>query len=167
MRASYPAVATAIVLGAMVAGAQETNRTAELAGREAELVAAALIRENGQLREELSRLKREIGQMTMELAQAKAGLDAAGRGSTTNAIDTTGWQVVEINHELGLVVVDAGRPSGLQKSDLMYVMRDRTMVARARAVDVRERITGARIEEILVAGGPKRGDRVVRGEVPR
>lgn len=170
MRTLCSAAAALVALWATVAGGQETNRTADLAGREAQMVASELIRQNGALREEVAKLRAEIEQLTLSLAQAKAGLDAAGRTGQTNGPTVAGgrgWQVVDVNRALSLVVFDAGRSGGQKKDDVVFVMRGRDAVARARVVDVREHISGARIEEVLQAGGPERGDRVVMGDVPR
>jgi hypothetical protein len=169
MRLLLPAVCAAVFWTAATADGQETNRVVDLAGREAQIVASALIRQNGQLREEVARLRSEVEHLTLELAQAKAGLDAVGRsaGTNTTAASGGGWQVVDVNRGLGLVVFDAGRAGGQKKNDLVFVMRGRDAVARARVVDVREHITGAQIEEVLQSGGPERGDRVVMGDTPR
>lgn len=169
MRLFLPAVCAAVTMAAAGAGGQETNGLVGLAGREAQIVASALIRQNGQLREEVARLRGEVEQLTIALAQAKAALDAAGRSTGTNAAaaGSGGWQVVDVNRGLGLVVFDAGRSGGQKQNDLVFVMRGRDAVARARVVDVREHITGAQIEEVLQSGGPERGDRVVMGDTPR
>ena len=153
-----------------------------VAGREAQLAAVALMKQNEALRIELTRLREEVAKMTLALAQAKAELDEAKIGknggspqavseaaTTAGAATVTadGWQITEVNPDLKLVVLDAGRASGLKQGMLLYALRGEKPGARLRVVDVRERITGAVIEEILGAGSPEKGDRVVLVTAPK
>lgn len=157
-----------------------------VAGREARLAAAALLRQNEALRVEVARLREEVGKLTLAFAQAKAELDeaTAGRGAA-GARDTAPaeagtdggpgaatvaagrWLITDVNPDLKLVVLDAGRSSGLRQGMKLYAMRGEKPGARLRVADVRERITGAVIEETWLEGGPVKGDQAVLMAAPK
>ena len=171
----------------MLAGAASCAGAADdgnVAGREAQLAAAALVKQNEALRAEVNRLREEVAKLTMTLAQAKAELDeakvskggnAAQQGGTAVAPDSGGaatmtadsWQITDVNPDLKLVVLDAGKDSGLKQGMMLYSLRGEKPAARLRVVDVRERMTGAVVEEILSGGNPEKGDRVILMAVPK
>ena len=171
----------------LLAGAVLCARAADdgnVAGREAQLAAAVLVKQNEALRAEVNRLREEVAKMTVALAQAKAELDeakvakggnAAQQNATTVVPDAGGaatvtaesWQITDVNPDLKLVVLDSGRASGLKQGMMVYALRGEKPAARLRVVDVRDRMTGAVIEEILGAGSPEKGDRVVLMSAPK
>ena len=65
-----------------------------------------------------------------------------------------------MNQALGVVVLDAGLGLGIRPGMLFGVLRDDRVVGRLRAVDVRERIAGAVLEE-TEGEWPEAGDRAV------
>jgi hypothetical protein len=122
-------------------------------------------------RTEAERLKRQVGYLSEALARARleadglrAGADrarearAAG-GEATLAV--TEFAVREVSRDLGLLVVDGGRPQGLRPGMALRVVRGGRTVARARVVDVRVRIAGAVIEDRTRWQYPETGDRAV------
>jgi hypothetical protein len=150
--------------------------------KEAQLAAAALSKLNETLRAEIGRLREELAKLTMELARAKANLDeakvaGAGKGqsseqsvdtaSTTGEAASRSWLITDVNPDLKLVVFEAGRASGVKQGMTLYALRGEKPGARLRVVDVRERMTGAVIEEILGSGSPEKGDRVVLMSAPK
>lgn len=170
-----------ILLAAAWFGARAEDPAVE--GREARLAAAALLRQNEALRVEVARLREEVGKLTLAFAQAKAELDeaTAGRGVRGTAPAEAGtdggpgaatvaagrWLITDVNPDLKLVVLDAGRSSGLRQGMKLYAMRGEKPGARLRVADVRERITGAVIEETWVEGGPVKGDQAVLMAAPK
>jgi len=165
----------ALVASAICAVADD----ATIAGKEAQMAAAALVKQNDALRAELARMKEEVARLTLSLAQARAEVDEAKlarSGSQTadvapvtsvNMIAADSWKVTEVNADLKLVVVDAGMASGLRRGMLLYALRSDKPVSRLRVVDVRERITGAVVEENFGAVRSEKGDRVVLMTQPK
>jgi hypothetical protein len=70
-------------------------------------------------------------------------------------------RLVDVNAELGLVILDQGARQGVRYGLPLTVLRDRRRVARIRVVDVRERIAGAAVEETARGDYPQTGDRAV------
>ena len=152
---------------------------AAMAGKEAQMAAAALAKQNDALRAELVRMKEEVARLTLSLAQARAEVDEAmlaRSGSQpadvapvagASSIVADGWKITEVNADLKLVVMDAGTASGLRRGMLLYALRSDKPVSRLRVVDVRERITGAVVEENFGAVRPEKGDRVVLMTQPK
>ena len=148
--------------------AGEPMKDVALESREARLAGEALAGENARLRLENERLAEHVRVLTVELAgkameldlasQSDRGGDAAG---VVADLGGTSIRVVEVNEELNLVVLDAGRFAGVRPGMVFAVVRDRTVVARVRAVDVRDRLTGATIESKQADGNPRRQDRVI------
>jgi hypothetical protein len=71
---------------------------------------------------------------------------------------------VDVNEDLGMVVIDAGRADGLRAGMLFSVLRDQNAIARVRVADVRDTISGAVIEDM--SGYPKKGDHLVFWKQP-
>lgn len=152
---------------------------AAIAGKEAQMAAVALAKQNDALRAELVRMKEELARLTLSLAQARADVDEARLArsgshsadvalvASANNIAADGWKITEVNTDLKLVVMDAGSASGLRRGMLLYALRSDKPLSRLRVVDVRERITGAVVEENFGSGSPEKGDRVVLMTQPK
>lgn len=71
-------------------------------------------------------------------------------------------RLLEVNRELGMLVMDTGARQGVRAGMVLMVMREKRSLARVRVVDVRRRVAGAVIEELLSgAPYPGPGDRLV------
>ena len=156
------------VLMAQMATAGGTAPDEALESREAKMAGTALAEENAQLRLENEQLAERVHGLTVELAGKAMELDLArqaGSGGevagSAGKLEVTSIRVIEVNEELNLVVLDAGRKAGLRPGMVFAVVRDRTVVARVRAVDVRDRLTGATIESKQADENPRRQDRVI------
>jgi hypothetical protein len=114
---------------------------------------------------EVEFLKRQVQYLADELAGARAESDAlkarldrkrfdeAGGAGTETAFDQVeGWgkdyKILEINEELGIAVLKAGRRQGIRPGLQFAVMRGDRAIARLRVIDVRETIAGAVLEKI-------------------
>ena len=162
----------AAVAAAGNAGAEGTDE-ADLAAAEARLALVALTEQNAKLREDVEALRSQVKDLTVTLAQTVAELDvaraAAGKaGAPGNAptaavvpADGDGIAVVDVNGALGMVVLAAGESAGVKPGMRFAVMRDRRLVARVRASDVREAIAGAVVEELEKDDFPVKGDRAI------
>ena len=164
--------------GAGAQGATAATGTAELrrddelldlVTQESRLVTSRLSAENSLLRSEVEDLRRRNAKLGEALAAAQAALDrreerrareeGAAREPVPDApIEST---VVDVNPELGMVVLDAGSRDGMRYGLALSVLRDRRRVAGIRVVDVRERIAGAVVEETARGEAPQTGDRAV------
>lgn len=113
---------------------------------------------------EVEMLRRQVGWLCESLAGAKAEIDAlkarldrnefevawgvaevSERGSMPQGLECS---VVEVNEELGMAVVNAGRRQGLRLGMRLAAMRAGKVVARLRIVDVRPMIAGVVIERM-------------------
>ncbi len=72
-----------------------------------------------------------------------------------------GWRVLDVNVDQGLVALDAGAGSGLRAGVAVAIVREGAVLAQARVVEVRERVTGARVEALAGDAFPAAGDRAV------
>ena len=157
---------------AATTGTAELRRDDELLDlvtQESRLVTSRLSAENSLLRSEVEDLRRRNAKLGEALAAAQAALDrreerrareeGAAREPVPDApIEST---VVDVNPELGMVVLDAGSRDGMRYGLALSVLRDRRRVAGIRVVDVRERIAGAVVEETARGEAPQTGDRAV------
>ena len=157
---------------AATTGTAELRRDDELLDlvtQESRLVTSRLSAENSLLRSEVEDLRRRNAKLGEALAAAQAALDrreerrareeAPSRDPLPDApIEST---VVDVNPELGMVVLDAGSRDGMRYGLALSVLRDRRRVAGIRVVDVRERIAGAVVEETARGEAPQTGDRAV------
>ena len=150
-------------------GGADNRELPDLLESEARKAAGKLLRENAELRKrnaELARRNRSLGE---RLAEAMEALDRDGTRTMPEAeaaapdVSPDGAAVLDVNAELGLVVVDRGGRDGLRYGLPMTVVRDRRKVARVRVVDVRERIAGAAVEDTVPGDWPQEGDRAVPG----
>lgn len=101
-------------------------------------------------------LERELaatGQAIGSLATAEGAADSPARR-------VEDAQVVSLDPEVGLVVVNAGRQSGLRVGMPLNLTRNEKPVGTALVVDVRDAIAGALLQEVAPAEEVKVGDRI-------
>jgi len=142
-----------------------------VAEQEARLAVTVLTEQNAKLRAEVDELGRQVKDLTVTLAETVAELDvarsSAGRaaesavGPAAANADGAGFAVVDVNRSLGMVVLAAGESAGVKPGMRFAVMRDRRLVARVRASDVRDAIAGAVVEELEKDDFPVKGDRAI------
>lgn len=112
---------------------------------------------------EVERLGRQVGYLTEALARAKAETDdlrarldsraheaAGGRGGSSTRAVAAGkkeYRILDVNKELGMVVLDGGRQDGLKPGLRFAVMQGDRAVAMVRVVDVRTAVAGAVIRK--------------------
>lgn len=140
----------------------------ELVTHEARLITARLARENETLKSELTVRDRRIRRLSEALADAQAALDirearrAEWAGATPQDVPDAPReaQVLNVNAELGMVILNQGAQQGVRYGLTMTVLRERRVVARVRVVDVRATVAGAVVEETTRGDYPKTGDRV-------
>ncbi len=138
---------------------------------EAALAAPMLLDENERLRERVAQLDAQVAELTVLLAEARATLDrlqVAGERLTevggspgSDGVSVAGRLVKAVSRELELAVIDGGADSGLRTGLVLAVVRGERVVARVRVVEVRNKISGARIETVLGDEYPQQGDRLV------
>jgi hypothetical protein len=141
----------------------------ELVTSESRLVTARLAQEIAGLRRDLDDRAGRIRKLSEALAEAQAALDhnevrraqAAGAVPDRPEDAPIEARIVDVNLDLGLVVLDQGARQGVRYGLPLTVLRDRRRVARIRVVDVRERIAGAAVEETARGETPQTGDRAV------
>lgn len=141
----------------------------ETAAREALLAAPVLAEENARLREQVAALEALVGELTVSLAEARFERDRLGvaaerlpaQAGGAGDLAATALAVVDANRALGLVVLDGGTAAGVRPGMVFGVVRADEAIARVRAVDVRERIAGAKVEALTTDAYPERGDRAV------
>ena len=80
-----------------------------------------------------------------EAMDASAAKDAAASGAP--AAELTNGQVISLKEEYSLIVANLGSRQGVKIGMPFQIVRGNHLIARARVVDVRERISGAVIEE--------------------
>lgn len=159
-------------LGWCEAGAQATGSVAQVAEQmESALAAPVLMEENEQLRERTAQLDAQVTELTVLLAETRAMLDRlqvagerladAGGARIAAGVDVDTRLVRAVNRELELAVIDGGADSGLRTGLVLAVVRGERVVARVRVVEVRNKISGARIETVLGDEYPQQGDRLV------
>ena len=140
-------------------------------------MARRLVEENIALRAELAELQAEREGLLARIAGDQFAYDRLqvgperlpDAGQAQEDLAPSGWQVLDGNAALGLVAVSAGARAGLRTGMSVAVLRGSAVVARARIVEVRDRVAAARVEALVTGQGfPQEGDRVVvwrpRGE---
>ncbi len=114
--------------------------------------------------------ERQVRVLSAALAAARsesdglrARLDGRVLGAApAAALPEGGARVLEANRELGLVVMDAGARQGVRAGMVLMAMRGPKPLARVRIVDVRRRVAGAVVEDVLPGSPyPGPGDRLV------
>ena len=146
----------------------------DLVTSESRLVTARLVEEVAGLQRELDEQQRRIRKLSEALAEAQAALDvnearratAAGASAPPPADVPVEARIVDVNPELGLVVLNQGAQQGVRYGLPLTVLRDRRRVARIRVVDVREHIAGAMVEETVRGDYPQAGDRATLMRAP-
>ena len=163
------------ILLAVHVQAEDTNQllqAAEEAARlEASMAAPLLLDENEQLRSRLDQLDAQVTELTVLLAETRAALDQAqvkgeqlsgfAGASGADERNRSSRRVRDVNRELELVVIDGGADDGLRTGLVLAVLRGDRVVARVRVVDVRNKISGARMETVLGDEYPQQGDRLI------
>ena len=155
----------------------------DVSGREARIAAAALAKQNELLRADIVRLREEVVKLTLELARSRSEIDEgrARKGSggqsadrrvddgprVVASADSEAWLIADVNLDLKLVVFGAGNDRDVKKGMPLACMRGEKVIARLRVVEVRERMTGAVIEEVVGSVNPEKGDRVVPMMAPK
>lgn len=139
------------------------------AADEAVLIARRLVEENVRLRTELAAARAERDGLLERIAGERFETDrwtvAPERLPEAESAEVdlapAGWRVLDANQELGLVALDAGARAGLKPGLSVAVVREGAVIARARIVEVRERVSGARVEALATSRFPDAGDRAV------
>lgn len=132
-------------------------------------MARRLVEENLELRAEIAGLRAERDGLLARLAGDRFATDRMQvvperlPDAAQDQVDLApaGWRVVDVNQDLGLIALDAGTGSGLRPGLSLAVVRAGALVARAKVVEVRERIAGARVEALASDRFPGEGDRAV------
>lgn len=126
---------------------------------------------------EAARQERQIRYLSAALAATQGDNDAlrarldgkvlesalsAVPGEEATRLLAGGVLVLDVNRELGMLVMEAGARQGVRAGMILMVMREKDSLARVRVTDVRRRVAGAVIEK-LSAGVPYPGpgDRLV------
>jgi len=125
--------------------------------------------------EDVVRLKRQVRYLGEALAKSNAevdGLKAKLDGRSYSAADGSEavapnvavtekvYRILDINKELGMVILDGGRRDGLRPGLQFAVIEKGQAVARVRVVDVRTAVAGAVVQEDSL-GFPRVLDRAV------
>ncbi len=113
---------------------------------------------------EVEVLRRQVQYLADALAGARAESDAlkarldrkrfeeaGGAGAEIAFEQVEGWgkdyKILEINEELGIAVLKAGRRQGIRPGLQFAVMRGDRAIAKLRVIDVRETIAGAVVDK--------------------
>lgn len=104
-----------------------------------------------------SRAESSLTSANAALGRANRGGGATGANVASRAV--TDGQVVSVDSEIGLVVVNVGRHSGVRVGMPITVKRDSKEIVSALIVDVRDAIAGALIEQ-TIGGEVRVGDRI-------
>jgi len=102
-------------------------------------------------------------QLERELRSASEMLGATSRGAETEAVGSslTDGMVVDVKPELSLVVANVGETHGVKIGMPFRVLREGKTIANVRVVDVRDRISGAVVNELNnVTDSVRVGDRL-------
>jgi hypothetical protein len=129
----------------------------------------------GESAEDVVRLKRQVRYLGEALAKSNAevdGLKAKLDGRSYSAADGSEavapnvavtekvYRVLDVNKELGMVILDGGRRDGIRPGLQFAVIEKGQAVARVRIVDVRTAVAGAVVQEDSL-GFPRVLDRAV------
>jgi len=125
--------------------------------------------------DEGARLRRQVKFLSAELAVARAESDAlkalldervrnwAGRFglmSSNTGVREKEFRVLDVNKDLGMVILDGGRRDGIKPGLQFAVLEKGRTVATVRIVDVRTAVAGAVIQDVD-RGAPAVDDRAV------
>ncbi len=149
---------------------------AMLEAREARMASSQLAARTAELSRELAEAKHQVLILSEALAEARGEADAwKARQSKAWMDEETVWSgpaglrrdavaLLDVNEDLRMVVLDAGRSDGVRPGMVLRVMREGRMLAHIRVTDVRAGVSGAVLEEVWPDGFPRKGDRVVLGK---
>ena len=149
--------------GCCVAGGGETGVVAQTEAEAVQEESAALQRQVEFLSRALADARAEIDALTAALARRELERSSA----TTDAEDAIGQalaggiRLADVNRELRMVAVGAGRRQGVAAGMVFAVMHGDRAVARVRVVDVRPTVAGAVLERRELGAFPEKGDRVL------
>lgn len=93
-------------------------------------------------------------------SQALSAATLADASTTATARRLDDGRVVSIDSEIGLVVVNVGRQSGVRVGMPLNVSREEKPVGTALVVDVRDSIAGALLQDVVTDQEVKVGDRI-------
>ena len=133
--------------------------------------------------QELDRLRRQVSYLADALARARAEVDALraradrkdfeeaggqGTGTAAGAQESTvaDLRLVDVNPDLGMVVINAGRRQGLRPGMRFAVTRDGRKVSEVRVIEARPNICGAVIQSKGRGSLPRVQDRAVMIATP-
>lgn len=133
--------------------AVETQKN-ELARHLVQLSEATVVHLQSSTPEARTALERELTAASGALAMA------SGAKTASQARPLADARVVSYDSEIGLVVLNAGRASGLRVGMPLNVKRDERPVSTALVVDVRDSIAGALLQEVVSTEEVKVGDRI-------
>ncbi len=120
-----------------------------------------LKKRNRILNDSLNKLRAEYNKLKAILHESDQ--EAVGMRSNTREGIKKSVRVVDVNPELGLVVLDAGVRQGLRLNVEYRVVRNEAIIAQLRVVDIRETIAGALVEKMSHQGLPRIGDAAILG----
>jgi hypothetical protein len=141
------------------------------------VVVAALGGEAVEGGSDVESLRRQVKYLSESLAGARAESDAlrsqldrkrfdeAGGDGAEMALNGAGslgrdCKILEINEDLGIVVLNAGRRQGIRPGLQFTVMREARAIARVRVINVRAMIAGAVLQKVN-GSYPRAQDRAV------
>ena len=105
---------------------------------------------------EVAELRRQVRYLSSALAPADGEVTGGGGTRVPESV-----RVADVNAELRMIVLGAGRRQGVAPGMVFAVLRDGRKVSRVRVVDVRPAVAGAVIEETVPGFFPSAGDRVL------
>lgn len=104
-----------------------------------------------------ARVEAELASAEMALTREGA-MATSSQGQAERALDD--GRVVSIDPEVGLLVVNVGRGSGIRVGMPLLVVREDQPVGTAQVVDVRDAVAGALLQSLGEQGDVKVGDRI-------
>ena len=155
----------AVISLAMVAGVRggETGAVAQVDAEILRAECAALQKQVEFLSRALAGARVELDSVTAALArrELESGNVNPDEGEAVTQAVADGVRLVDVNRELRMVVVGAGKREGIAAGMVFSVMHEDRAVARVRVVDVRRAVAGAVIERREFGAFPEKGDRVL------
>lgn len=139
-------------------------RDRELAGQQKQVLAQELAALSeavmGYLQTTVSSDPQAQAVLENRIASASGALGQLNRPASGSAKALIDGQVVSVDPEIGLVVLNVGRGSGVRIGLPVELMRDNRAIGTALVVDVRDSISGALLQETRSVDGVKVGDRL-------
>jgi len=143
------------------------------ADQEAAQMVVELFAENRELKDRVDSLVQEVEALQRQLAETMASLDGArleaGRGARAAVAppadvmvdDLTRVRVLDVNRDMGVVVVSGGKRAGMKTGMRFHVLRGERLIGQVRLIDVRDTVAGGIMEQMEKDGLPETGDRVI------